>query len=168
MCPRPDRSVEVTETAADMVELLLEYDADETEENSNGKTPADLAEVGHLVDTPPAYDEQSGLTRGRLLLLNAPREKAWRRRKLLVLCRTHPNRVRLALQDARREINWLLAGRSPDEANSLGEWFGLTLREERNWRKSRRIGASRTLKGALARLMDLEEEELFRKIVGYL
>lgn len=76
MCPRPGRSVEVTETAADMVELLLEYDADETEENSNGKTPADLAEVGHLVDTPPPYDEQSGLTFGRLLLLNAPQRKS--------------------------------------------------------------------------------------------
>lgn len=85
-----------------------------------------------------------------------------------MLCRTHPNRVRLALQDTRREINWLLAGLSPDEANFLGEWFGLMWRGERNWRKSRRIRARRTLKGALARQMDLEEEELFRKIVGYL
>lgn len=33
---------------------------------------------------------------------------------------------------------------------------------------SRRIRARRTLKGALARLVDLEEEELFCKIVGYL
>lgn len=124
LCPRPGQAVdENTETAADLVELLLEWGADETAENYScpRKTPADLAKVGHLLGTPGPYNDQLGLTRGQLLLLNAGREKAWRRRGLLVLCRTHPNRVRLTLQDAKRHVDWFLGGKSQEEANSLGE-----------------------------------------------
>lgn len=125
LCPRPGQSVEDAEAAADLVKLLLEYDADETARDytSPRETPADFAKVGHLVGLHPPYDEQLGLTRGQLLLLNTPREKAWRRRKLLVLRRAHPNRVRMTLREKKREIDWLLSGRSPEDANSLAEFF---------------------------------------------
>lgn len=173
--PRPGQAaVEDAETAADLVELLLEWDADESAKNYSRETPADVAKAGHLFGTRGPYDDQLGLNRGQLLLLNAPREKAWRRRKLLVLCRTHPTRVRLTLRDAESVIDRILDERLPglDRINAQARTFAqhsehLT-RAVRRWRKSQNIRIRQSLPGALARLMDLREEELFRRIVGYL
>lgn len=159
----PGRSAEVAQRAADLVQLLVEYDADEAVKNCSRETPADLAGIGHLFGKRGPFDQPGGLTRGQLLLLNAPVEKAWRRRRLLVLCRAHPNRVQLTLQDAKKEAAFLLRVRSEEEIIQL-VWPDIWRR-----RMSRRERAARSsLKGALARLLALEEEGLFRKIVGFL
>lgn len=73
--------------AAEMVDLLLRLGADETAACFFG-TPADI--VGHSA---ASEDEVGGVERVRRLLANAPAERAWRRRGLLVASRARPQMV---------------------------------------------------------------------------
>ncbi|CAN0427256.1 unnamed protein product [Ectocarpus sp. 8 AP-2014] len=67
---------------ASVVDLLLRWGADETMKDERGKTPADyLARIRNL---DPAVAE-----RVRHLLVNAPIDRAWRRRGWLVMLRAH-------------------------------------------------------------------------------
>lgn len=127
MCPRPEQPVEDAETAADLVELLFEHDVDETAKNDSGlgDTPAYLAEVGHLVGTRGPCDDQLGLTRGQLLLLNErpPTESVAPPEAAGAVPRA-PRQVNRKVRSV--EIDWLCGGRSPAEARPLAEWFELT------------------------------------------
>ncbi|CAN0253335.1 unnamed protein product [Ectocarpus sp. 6 AP-2014] len=67
---------------ASVVDLLLRWGADETMKDERGKTPADY--LGRIPNLDPAVAE-----RVRHLLVNAPRDRAWRRRGWLVMLRAH-------------------------------------------------------------------------------
>lgn len=68
---------------ADAIDLLLRHGADETLVNDKGNTPLDV--VGRRV----SGNDVSGdaVDSVRKLLRGAPAERAWRRRKCIVLCR---------------------------------------------------------------------------------
>lgn len=67
---------------ASVVDLLLRWGADETMKDEKGKTPADI--LGRNSKLEPAVAE-----RVRHLLVNAPKDRAWRRRGWLVMLRAH-------------------------------------------------------------------------------
>eukprot|EP00752_Nemacystus_decipiens_P009818 g8762.t1 len=71
--------------------LLLAWGADENTHDTEGKTPsARIAEIAEPADRPK-------LERLSKVLLD-PKERAWRRRGMLVMCRAHPGRLRLAVE----------------------------------------------------------------------
>eukprot|EP00752_Nemacystus_decipiens_P004985 g4533.t1 len=76
--------------AADMVDLLLRWGADETATDRFGQTPADAVERICY-----AGSEVGGVERVRELLANAPAERTWRRRGLLVASRARQRMVYL-------------------------------------------------------------------------
>ncbi|CAM9307678.1 unnamed protein product, partial [Ectocarpus sp. 4 AP-2014] len=76
-----------------MIDLLLKWGADETVVDRDGNRPIDV------IGTTSRAQEESGHQRGeheslRKLLANAPADRAWRRRGILVLCRTIFNTTR--------------------------------------------------------------------------
>ncbi|CAM9787414.1 unnamed protein product, partial [Laminaria digitata] len=81
--------------AAEMVDLLLRWGADESELDRDGKTAAEVVPTGGFrgdvleAISSGVYTEHSLETdadRVRELLANAPADRAWRRRGLLILC----------------------------------------------------------------------------------
>ncbi|CAN0205389.1 unnamed protein product, partial [Ectocarpus fasciculatus] len=79
----------------DAVDLLLRWGADETTVNSHGETVASMV-IRRTAEVPEAL--RSRLQRISELLARAPQDRAWRRRGFLVLCRAHPDRVRMAVE----------------------------------------------------------------------
>ncbi|CAN0508288.1 unnamed protein product, partial [Scytosiphon promiscuus] len=75
-----------TEGAAEAVDLLLRWGADESERCYRGNTPSEVVGVDVDVDTVPTPRLVEDADRVRELLANAPAEKAWHRRRLLILC----------------------------------------------------------------------------------
>ena len=72
------------------VDLLLRWGADETALDTNGKTPADLLDSD---DEDDKRLSQDGVKRVRLLLAQAPADRAWRRRGWLVMVRARIKRA---------------------------------------------------------------------------
>ncbi|CAN0270590.1 unnamed protein product [Ectocarpus sp. 12 AP-2014] len=88
-----------------MMDLLLRWGADETVVDRDGNRPIDV------IGTTTRAQEESGHQRGeheslRKLLANAPADRAWRRRGILVLCRTifNSNRHRLHCQQHQQQL----------------------------------------------------------------
>ena len=145
-----------TQGAAEVVNALLRAGADETIVDSQGNKAADLIgediEEDHLVEDVERVLE---------LLANAPADRAWRRRGYLVLCRAHPGRVqqnRMAISDtdhtdtARRIRSRLKQAR----AATKGDRSSVDDRTGVDW------GA------VMVKVLSLQEEGVFRTIVGYL
>lgn len=142
------------------VAVLLRWGADETMRNANGCTPEDM--LGDNVDESEVVAEE--VERVKALLLRAPAERAWRRRGLLVLCRAYPDRVRPVRQHRKRPPDETArttaapktrsrAKRAAAEAGSAGRQEG---------------GGGGDWRSAAGWVLGLEEEGLFRTIVGYL
>ena len=145
--------------AAEVVDALLRSGADETIVNDHGKTAADL--VPRYI--PEGHRRAEGVERVRKLLANAPADRVWRRRGYLVVCRAYPDRLqqaptsssgdtgkgRLAHSGAKLvrtgafDCSVKAAGRAVDERVS-DEWANV-----------------------VARVLGLQEEDVFRTIVGY-
>eukprot|EP00752_Nemacystus_decipiens_P011987 g10627.t1 len=149
-----------TEGAAEVVDLLLRSGADETILNANGKTAADYL-AANVYEEDQLADDVEGV---RQLLANAPIDRAWRRRGYLVLCRAHPNRMQQAYA-----------------SNSACEGVEGRTRNKAKLRRTQAIGCGgdvgaspvggRTDVGwaeVTARVVGLQEEGIFRTIVGYL
>lgn len=73
-----------------VVDLLLRRGADETIVNSRGKTARELVNTRTIYGKVPGDDE-----RVLDLLAQAPANRAWCRRRLLVMCRAYPDRMQL-------------------------------------------------------------------------
>ncbi|CAM9898363.1 unnamed protein product [Ectocarpus sp. 13 AM-2016] len=89
-----------------MMDLLLRWGADETVVDRDGNRPIDVIGTTNI-----RAQEGSGHQRGeheslRKLLANAPADRAWRRRGILVLCRTifNSNRHRLHCQQHQQQL----------------------------------------------------------------
>ncbi|CAM9875521.1 unnamed protein product, partial [Ectocarpus fasciculatus] len=79
----------------DAADLLLRWGADETAVDAEGETIASMV-IRRTAETFEAHRPR--LQRIFELLARAPQDRAWRRRGFLVLCRAHPDRVRLAVE----------------------------------------------------------------------
>ncbi|CAM9532320.1 unnamed protein product, partial [Ectocarpus fasciculatus] len=79
----------------DAADLLLRWGADETAVDSEEESVASIV-IRHIAGAPEAWRPR--LERISKLLARAPQDRAWRRRGFLVLCRAHPDRVRLEVE----------------------------------------------------------------------
>lgn len=83
------------------VDVLLRWGADEYLQDIFSQTP--MGVLGDEVECEDFVDEE--FERVATLLERATVDKAWYRRGFLVLCRVHPDRVRLARQEERSPSN---------------------------------------------------------------
>lgn len=81
------------EGQTDAADLLLQQGADKTAVATNGKTPSEVAPLS----AGGAEGDRPRLERLWMLLASAQQDRAWRGRGFLVMCRAHPDRVRLAV-----------------------------------------------------------------------
>ena len=168
----------------DAADLLLRWGADETARDKMRKTPSD--DIPDIAKA--AEEDRPRLERLSRLLASAPRDRAWRRRGMLVLCRAHPDRLRLVVEipDTTEAIEQPQQGRPSQRSRrghmnvevtmggvpnrAAGETAG-----SRAWGGGRRRGGREGLGGGgggfggvAAWLVVLEEEDVFRNIVGFL
>ena len=177
------------------VDLLLRWGADETALNEDGLTPAEV--LDHDLDESENHCSQEEVERARLLLARAPADRTWRRRGWLVMLRSRASKVRVASHggvgnstngdssgsDAR------LTGDREGESQKAGttEAASEAGGEQGNRREQRRGGdggEARNLlgvgagggsegggvgfSGIVALLLELELEDVFRSVVGFL
>ena len=149
--------------AAEVVDSLLRSGADETILNDQGKSAADVISIS----TARVSQVGGNVERVCKLLANAPADRVWRRRGYLVLCRAHPGRVQ-QMQNISSEH----AGIVPitrKRAKEMG-------RPEANDRSGAGEVGPMDERGKLsadwavvvARVLRLQEEGIFRTIVGFL
>eukprot|EP00752_Nemacystus_decipiens_P012623 g11179.t1 len=119
--------------AVERADFLLRRGADETITDDDGNTPKDLIESG--------ADPSGRLQR---LLVNAPADRTWRRRGMLVLCRGRSIKVVAGDGDGK-------VGKVPCHGKEVG------------------AGAAAGGRGCvLTRVVGLEDKEVFRSIVMFL
>ena len=142
--------------AAGVVDLLLRSGADENELDDEGEAAADVV-GGHVEEQAEGLAED--VERVRNLLANAPADRAWRRRGYLVLCRAHPDRVKLPQDGIRQRLRSRRStpakARVPRRSGHAGRH---PVGEKAGWEWT----------SVAARVFKLEEEGLFRTIVEYL
>lgn len=138
-----------------MVDMLLRAGADESIANDDGHIPLaapihKFINYGRLVPS-----EASVLV--LVLLLRAPADRAWRRRGILLMCRAFSEKAQLEPAGSRDKVAKVSGGR--DEAGDDGEGRRVANGHE---------GCAGDLANLVARLFDLPEEGVFRKIVCFL
>lgn len=169
--------------AATMVDLLLRHGADETAIDGSGATPADIVrrflgvpagDPGNF-DAPEASPEDIELV--WKLLVNAPADRAWRRRGFLVMCRAHPDRLRLGRQSGQRH-----AGAAPRTRSRVKESGAEAASGGGSGNGAAAGSGSGAAAGSVAQekagghdwgvaaanLVRLGEEDIFRRVVEYL
>ena len=145
-----------TPQTAEVVECLLRSGADETILNDQGKSAAHI--VG--VDVGDKNSRSEDVDRVRELLANAPADRAWRRRGYLVLCRAHPDRVRRIQDVSSGHASMVRTTRSGAKRGRKKaiDCSGAPVDEQG-------VGAWAVVVG---RVLGLQEEGMFRTILGYL
>ena len=147
---------------AKMVDLLLRSGVDETIVNCDDEIAADVI-------TKDVEGEEESLLedvkRVRALLANAPADRAWRRRGYLVLCRAHPDRVQLTLSDSQAPTERVERHRHLRDELTTAEEGSRHVSVESNQADER---ATWEWHSVAAKVLGMEEEGLFRTIVGYL
>ena len=144
--------------AAEVVDILLRAGADETITDRNGRSAADVV----AIYVEEEQDRVAGdFERVRHLLANASADRAWRRRGYLALCRAHPGRVQVARRICRAHAGRARRTRSMARKDMCG------------WNETVRGGITdeRVARGwvvLVAHVLELEEDGIFRTIVGYL
>ncbi|CAM9755926.1 unnamed protein product [Scytosiphon promiscuus] len=174
----PSQVEEVASTVGDgaeAVDLLLRAGADETIVNSRGETILDI--VGHVEElgkgVASGYRPAEDFTRMCRLLANAPADKAWRRRRLLVMCRSHPTRVELKQEDSQPDARMIRRARGRAKQSRVeAAWVGFQSSAisgvgEGGTTQAKEAGYGNTT-DLIARVLELAEEEVFRTIVGYI
>ena len=143
----------------DVVDSLLRSGADETILNDRGSAAADL--ISKSVDN---LSLAKDLDRVRELLAKAPADRAWKRRGYVVLCRAHPERMRQIQGTSTAHIS---IARSADGEATLGrteEASACTGALEASPVGGRGGGDWAV---AVAMVLRMQEEGVFRKIMGY-
>ncbi|CAM9955978.1 unnamed protein product [Ectocarpus sp. 6 AP-2014] len=124
--------------SVEAADLLLRWDADETTTDHDGRTPKALV------------SGRSSLSRRvRRKLANAPADRSWRSRGMLVMCRAFPQKMARTGR----------GGRGGRARARTGAGRG------RGGRSASRGGRNGNL---LARVVELEDDEVFRAIVTFL
>eukprot|EP00903_Cladosiphon_okamuranus_P011499 g10830.t1 len=162
----------------DAADLLFRWGANETALDKKGGTPR-IPNIARA-----SAQDRPILERLSKQLAYAPRGRAWRRRGLLVMCRAHPDRLRLAVEVPDIDVAiGQLQGR-PSRRARRGEvkvevtMGGALVGGAGGSRSSARGGGGRRaarggssgggFDGMATWLMALREEDVFRKIVGFL
>lgn len=139
--------------AAEIVKALLRHGADEEARNDNGLTP--LSVVGSMGGPGAALPVMT-------LLLCAPGDRAWRRRGLLIL----------SCARAKRTSPATATDVSPRGKQGQQQRRKCTRREEGRGRETRDLAATSVTNDnfdqVAAWLLELQEEGLFRIVVGFL
>ena len=160
-------------TSIAMLETLLRAGADETIVDDDGQAPVDVVGKWYMEDKSVDRDEQRALAASTLraasvkrLLLRAPADRAWRRRALWVMCRAHPDKVRLALEVSRakraRADGIGTAAADAGERGGGGGGGGEESGGATHGTSADDIGR------VAARVLGLQEEGIFRHVVGFL
>lgn len=143
--------------AAGVVDLLLRSGADETMSNTDALT------AGRVIGANTEQDcwQAEHVERVRELLADAPADRTWRRRGLFVVSRAKPDRVRLRPDSNPVDADKVPRTCSQREPSRAGMASG-------GIRSSRRIddAAGGGLTDWVARVLKVEEEGIFREIVG--
>eukprot|EP00903_Cladosiphon_okamuranus_P009973 g9459.t1 len=161
----------------DLVELLLRWEADEAILGRYGETASDCVPSEEKIRG--GQDVEIRLAkRDRILklLAHAPNDRAWRRRGFVVLCRAHPGRLRLACGKDPRAGGGASASDSDSDSASdsdghPGSWGNKMARQElAGARGEENIGdgAVGSFDRLAAWLVHLQDDNLFRQIVGFL
>ena len=148
-----------THPAAKVVGSLLRAGADETILNDEGKAAADV--VG--IRTEDVLRMAEDVDHVRKLLTNAPADRAWRRRGYLVLCRAHPGRVQQTQDITSAQADMARGTRSRAKKGKT-EASDCRGDEEAGPVDERGIGDWAVV---LAKVLGLQEEGIFRTIVGH-
>lgn len=164
----------------DAANLLLKWGADETAVSSLGRAPSSW-----ILDAAGATEEdRPRLERLSKLLANAPRERAWRRRGCMVMCRAYPNKLHRdgGIQQTAVEAVGGCLGRPPSRRARVrqvkievglgdGHSSGANGAENRNTRREGgdgRAGSGSGFNGVTAWFVVLADEDVSRKVVGFL
>ncbi len=144
--------------AAEVIDVLLRAGAYENLLNERNESVHDVV-AAELQDEVLVTED---IERVQKLLANAPADRAWRRRGYLVLCRAHPDRVQQAQGSSSAGAGMprrALRGAKARRPGALGCSNGGTCA---------RGGTEAGWEGVAARVLGLQEEGIFRMIVGYL
>ncbi|CAM9774815.1 unnamed protein product [Scytosiphon promiscuus] len=151
--------------SGDAVDALLRCGADETLLDTDGMKAVDG--VGCFEPDTDDDDEDEApneeeLKRMETLLMNAPADRVWRRRGMLVLCRAFPDRLQSG------QISSLKEG-VPDRTcvRAKGEIAGTGSADGGNSNNGG-TGGSGEWRDTAGRLVMIKEDEMFRSIMGYL
>lgn len=151
--------------AVEAAELLLSWGADETCIDNYRRSAAHL--IGKSINAVELQARAGDVQRLRELLAAAPANRAWRRRALLVLCRTFPDNARLLSDGGPCEVTDI-TGHLWDSASSYTRcniWpSGLHVNDEH---VSAQPWPQEEFARLLARVVMLEDERLFRCIMSY-
>ena len=146
------------DSGTDRVDVLLRAGADETARDSNDLTPAEFAQIDFFDET-----DRDALARVTMALERAPADRAWRRRGMVLLCRSFLER----------------GARQPEPLTETGApivWRAEVGGYKDGDEAARKADAGRIGKkeglgnfgGLMSRLFALKEEGLFRTVVGFL
>ena len=145
--------------AANFVDYLLRSGADETIVESTGEVAAGVVALG--VDE---WDIGEDPERVSEVLANAPSDRAWRRRGYLVMCRAHPDRMQPTQESDRAPAGMARRTRGRSKV-ARTEASGCTAT----------VGGSTSCEqtsgdwaGLMTVVLGLQEDGIFRTIVGYL
>ncbi|CAN0123408.1 unnamed protein product [Pylaiella littoralis] len=127
-----------THSSAAAADVLLRWGADETATDNSGHTPEDLIE-----------GRSNNSQHLRRVLVNAPADRAWRRRGVLPMCRAFPGKIMA------RDGN----GRA-GKARARGE--------AGRGRRGGRVSRGRGVANVLAQVVELDDDETFRTVVEFL
>lgn len=149
------------------VDLLLRSGADEgiVHPDDNNKVAADV--IGERIsDKTPLAEEE--IERVRKLLANAPANRAWRRRGFLSMCRAFPGRVQLEQENSSQDagVEASAARRTGSREKQARARVGGNGALGKDVTADARAGGGWAC--ASAKIVGLQEEEIFRKIVEYL
>eukprot|EP00752_Nemacystus_decipiens_P009727 g8687.t1 len=138
--------------APKMVDLLLRAGADESVANTDGHVPL-RAPIQRFIEH-GRLEPSEATVFVLFLLLRAPADRAWRRRGLLLMCRAFSETVQLEEEGSRDKV-----------AKVCGDADGDS--DGRHVADSP-AGLAGDLTSLVARLFDLPEEGVFRKIICFL
>lgn len=165
---------------ADAANLLLRWGADETAICSVGKTPSSRIPAAARA----AEEDRPRLERLSKLLANAPQDRTWHRRGFLVMCRAYPDKVqrkggnqesaieavggrpegRPSTHRARRTRVKIEVGLSGFHGSGAGDTESSKASGERG---SGTLGSGGGFDVVVAWLVMLRDEDVFRKIIGF-
>lgn len=154
--------------AEGVVDLLLRSGADETAVNTDGCTPEQV--VGLYADDAESRAGEAG--RIRRLLRNAPADRAWRRRGTWVMARSLTGRIRLDEdKDRGAETRQYKIPKTEDRdelPSNRVTGRDMRLVGQNRLQSGPNPSSNRLLTQLVARVVELHEDGVFRKIVGYL
>lgn len=160
------------------VDLLLRWGADETVIGKEGNSAYEL--IGNSMKKKDKRLRAKDIERVRQLIVHAPADKAWRRRGLLVLCRSLPTKAQVGvssnvaagelIQQENTLSNIVTTKRGKTVDIAVAEDGGYTIGKVKAMIGMEEDGADPTgnVSSVEFRVVGLEQDSLFRLILNFL